>query len=92
MSWFAGLSIFRKIGIGFAVILAVIACVAIANRAIDGAFIKAEEKGAATVRAQSAEKGLVHVEVANKAAENVARDDSKRKSGCVRHSRTPENC
>jgi hypothetical protein len=92
MSWFAGLSLVRKLGLGAIAILLLIACVAIANHWTDSAFNKAEEKGASDARADSAEEGLKHVEEGNKAAEGVARDAGLRKSGCVRHSRTPENC
>lgn len=92
MSWLSGLSIARKLGLSFIAILLLVACVVIANHWTDSAFTKAEEKGASDARADSAEEGLKHVEEGNKAAEGVARDAGLRKSSCVRHSRTPENC
>lgn len=92
MDWFSAWSMGRKIGVGVLAIAALIGLVLLGQHWIDTAFDRAEEKGASDVRAQSAEEGLKHVEDANKAAADVAADPVKRNAGCVRHSRTPENC
>lgn len=68
------------------------ACTATTNHKTDTIATSAEEKGAATAAATAATKGLKNVEDGNKAAAAVARDDDARRAGCLRHSRTKENC
>jgi hypothetical protein len=68
------------------------ACSAASNHKIDAAIGAAEEKGAATAALDAAMKGMEIVEKANAAAAAVDRDDAARRAGCLRHSRTPENC
>lgn len=68
------------------------ACTATTNHKTDVANAAAEGKGAATAAAAAATKGLQNVEKGNAAAAAVDRDDDARRAGCLRHSRTKENC
>lgn len=67
-------------------------CTATTNHKTDVIAKTGEEKGAATTAAAAATKGLENVEKGNAAAAAVGRDDGARRAGCLRHSRTPENC
>lgn len=91
-----GLSLGWKIGIlvlvGFAIFAGFKICTATTNHKTDAAIGAAEEKGAATAAAAAATKGLENVEKGNAAAAAVDRDPAVRRAGCLRHSRTPENC
>jgi type IV secretory pathway TrbL component len=78
--------------IAIAIFAAFRSCTATTNHKTDVAIGAAEEKGAATAAAAAATKGLVNVEKGNAAAAAVDRDDDARRAGCLRHSRTPENC
>lgn len=68
------------------------ACTATTNHKTDVAIGAAEGKGAATAAAAAATKGLENVEKGNAAAAAVDRDDDARRAGCLRHSRTKQNC
>lgn len=96
MSWFSALGIGKKLGLVVLVLLAcsalLVAVTRIGKHAVDSGIDAAEEKGAAEARAESAQKGLEHVEQANRAAAEVAVDPVARNAGCKLHSRTPENC
>lgn len=92
MAWLSGLKMAHKFALGLIVMLFFVSLIMIGRGFVNTAFDTAEEKGASGARADSAEKGLGHVESANKAAGDVARDDDVRKSGCMRYSRTPANC
>lgn len=91
-----GLSLGWKIGIlvlvGFVIFAGFKSCTATTNHKTDAAIGAAEEKGAATAAAAAATKGLENVEKGNAAATAVDRDPAVRRAGCLRHSRTPENC
>jgi hypothetical protein len=91
-TWFKGLDLLGKAGVGLVLAGLVFIAVMTAREFVDAAFEAAEEKGGATVRADSAEKGLADVVEANEAAETVKRDAVVRDALCVRTSRTPENC
>lgn len=78
--------------IGIAILAAFKSCTATTNHKTDVAIGAAEGKGAATAAAAAATKGLENVEKGNAAAAAVDRDDDARRAGCLRHSRTPENC
>lgn len=78
--------------VGIAIFAAFKSCTATTNHKTDAAIGAAEEKGAATAAAAAATKGLVNVEKGNAAAAAVDRDDDARRAGCLRHSRTPQNC
>lgn len=67
-------------------------CTAITNHKTDVAVDAAEQKGAATAAAAAATKGLENVEKGNAAAAAVDRDADARRAGCLRHSRTKQNC
>lgn len=67
-------------------------CTATINHKTDVAVDAAEKNGAASAAATAATKGMSNVEQANKAAAKVDRDPAVRRAGCLRHSRTPENC
>lgn len=67
-------------------------CTATTNHKTDAAIGAAEEKGAATAAAAAATKGLENVEKGNAAATAVDRDPAVRRAGCLRHSRTKQNC
>lgn len=85
----------KLIGVGLAALAIVAAfksCTAVTNHSTDAAVAAGEQKGAATAAASAATKGLSNVEEGNKAAAAVARDGDARRAGCLRHSRTPENC
>lgn len=89
---FKQLDLFGKLGIGLLVFVVIAALVMAANHFTDRAFEGAENTGATQVRAEVAEKGMVNVETANKAAAAVAADPVVRNADCLRDSRTPENC
>ena len=67
-------------------------CTATTNHKTDVAVDAAEQKGAATAAAAAATKGLENVEKGNAAAAAVDRDADARRAGCLRHSRTKQNC
>jgi Tfp pilus assembly major pilin PilA len=92
ISWFTGLAGPQKLAAGGMAIMAVIAIVIIVRGVAGDAMDRVEEKGAATAAAQAATKGLNNVETGNRAAEKVRTNDDARRAGCLRHSRTPENC
>lgn len=85
-----------KIAVAIALVAGVLAgirgCTTVAKHKTNAAIEAAEGKGAATAAATAATKGLERVEKGNKAAAAVDRDDDARRAGCLRHSRTPENC
>lgn len=85
-----------KIIVAIALVAGIIAgvkgCTAIVNHKTDAAIEAAEGKGAAKSAAAAATKGMERVAEGNKAAATVDRDDDARRAGCLRHSRTPENC
>jgi hypothetical protein len=90
--WFKGLEMTAKLGIGFLVsVLAISIFMGVRGALISG-LDRAEQKGGTAVRADTAEKGMKHVENANRAAANVRADPVVRNAECVRDSRTPENC
>jgi hypothetical protein len=51
-----------------------------------------QELGAAVERERSLAETITRTEKANEAAAKVERDPVARRDGCLRHSRTPENC
>lgn len=74
------------------IIFAARSCTATTNHTTDAGLSAAKSEGAATAAATAATKGLQNVEDGNKAAVAVGSDDDARRAGCLRHSRTPENC
>lgn len=92
MTWFKGLDLAAKLGIGLMILAVVAVAIVAINHFTDSAFDAAEESGAANVRVEVAEKGLSNVENANEAAAEVRRDPVLRNADCLRDSRTPENC
>jgi len=93
---FTAIPLWAKAAIAGALILAIVvgirSCADVANHSTDAAVAAGEQKGAASAAAAAATKGLSNVEEGNKAAAAVARDSDARRAGCLRHSRTPENC
>ena len=75
-----------------ALLTAILLLVRCADRAQDNAVGQAREVGASEVREQAATETLNRTLEANNAAEAVRRDPVVRRAGCLRHSRTPENC
>lgn len=51
-----------------------------------------QEIGATVERERSLAEAIERTEKANEAAAKVERDPVARRDGCLRHSRTPENC
>jgi len=92
LAWFRALSLSGRIGLGIAIIAGAALIVLTINGFVDRAFDRAERKGAAASAADAATKGLEHVEQANEAAHKVTLDAAARRAGCLRHSRTPQNC
>ena len=96
MQWLSGIPVWAKALAAAALLFTIVAgfksCTAATNHKTDTVARVAEEKDAATSAAAAATKGLENVEAGNKAAAAVARDDGARRAGCLRHSRTPENC
>lgn len=90
--WIKGLDLAGKLGIGFIILVFIAALFVAVKTFVSGAFDASEEKGAATVRAEVAEKGMSNVETANEAAAKVRSDPVVRNADCLRDSRTPENC
>jgi hypothetical protein len=78
--------------VAIAIVAGFRSCTAVTNHKTDAAIGAAEQKGAATAAAAAATKGLGHVEKGNAAAAAVDRDPAVRRAGCVRHSRTKQNC
>jgi len=62
------------------------------DRAQDSAVAQAREAGAAQIREEAAGETLNRTMEAHNAAEVVRTDPVARRDGCLRHSRTPENC
>lgn len=75
-----------------AIVLGINSCTATTNHKTDVAIDAAEEKGAATVRAEAAEEGLKDVVKSQEARQVIDRDAVARFDMCLRTSRTPENC
>ncbi|HEX7820417.1 MAG TPA: hypothetical protein VF503_24345 [Sphingobium sp.] len=71
---------------------AVLILVRCSGRAQDNAVTQARDAGASQVRERAASETLSRTLEANNAAEAVRRDPVARRDGCVRHSRTPQNC
>lgn len=78
--------------IAIAIVAGFRSCSATTNHKTDAAIGAAEGKGAATAAAAAARKGLENVEKGNAAAAAVDRDADARRAGCLRHSRTKQNC
>ncbi len=91
-AWTKGLDLAGKLGVGLVAFVLIAALFVAVKTFVSGAFEASEEKGAATVRAEVAEKGMSNVENANKAAAQVHSDPVIRNADCLRDSRTPENC
>lgn len=75
-----------------AIVLGVNSCTATTNHKTDVAIEAAEDKGAATVRAEAAEEGIRDVVKSQEVRGAVDRDAAARYDVCVRTSRTPQNC
>jgi len=73
-------------------LLLIVLLVRCSDRAQDSAVTQAHDAGAAQERADTATTTLNRTLEAINAAEAVRRDPAVRNAGCVRHSRTPENC
>lgn len=67
-------------------------CTATSEHKTNVAVDAAEQKGAASAAAAAATKGLEYVAKGNAAAAAVDRDPVVRRAGCLRHSRTKQNC
>lgn len=95
-AWFKAVSIGWKLaGVGLlvlAIVLGVNSCTTTTNHKTDVAIEAAEDKGAATVRAEAAEEGIRDVVKGNEARQVIDRDAVARFDVCVRTSRTPKNC
>lgn len=91
-----GLSLAWKIAgvvlIAIAIVASFRSCTATTNHRTDVAIGAAKGEGAATAAAAAATKGLENVEKGNAAAAAVDRDADARRAGCLRHSRTKQNC
>lgn len=92
ISWFTGLAIPQRLAFGAVVALILVAGFFAVRSLYNDGLDRVEEKGAATAAAKAATEGLHNVQTGNEAAEAVRRDDNVRRAGCLRHSRTPENC
>ena len=92
MNLLSTLTIPQRVLAGVALACVVAVAILIGLGFVDRAFDTAEQAGASKGAAAAAEKGLTHVENANRAAEAVAHDPAVRDADCLRHSRTPENC
>jgi uncharacterized lipoprotein NlpE involved in copper resistance len=75
-----------------ALLLVILLLVRCSDRAREDAVTQAHDAGAAQERASTATTTLNRTLEAINAAEAVRRDPAVRNAGCVRHSRTPENC
>ena len=75
-----------------AVVAAILLLVRCSDRAQDNAVTQATKAGAAQERADTATTTLNRTLDAINAEEAVRRDPDVRRAGCLRHSRTPENC
>lgn len=75
-----------------AIVLGINSCTATTNHKTDVAIDAAEEKGAATVRAEAAEEGIRDVVKSQEVRQVIDRDAVARFDLCLRTSRTPENC
>lgn len=62
------------------------------NLWLDGRDTRNQEIGATVQREGDLRATIERVEKANEAAAKVERDPAARRAGCLRHSRTPENC
>ena len=65
---------------------------AIVSDWLDDTVEVSKEAGASGQREADLSETLNRTEKANEAAAEVERDDNARRAGCLRHSRTPENC
>lgn len=92
ISWFTGLAIPQRLAFTAVVALILVAGFFAVRSLYNDGLDRVEEKGAATAAAKAATEGLHNVQTGNEAAEAVRRDDNVRRAGCLRHSRTPENC
>lgn len=92
ISWFTGLAIPQRLAFVAVVALILVAGFFAVRSLYNDGLDRVEEKGAATAAAKAATEGLHNVQTGNEAAEAVRRDDNVRRAGCLRHSRTPENC
>jgi hypothetical protein len=92
ISWFTGLAIPQRLAFAAIVALILVGGFFAVRSLVNDGLDRVEEKGAATAAAKAATEGLKNVQTGNEAAEAVRRDDSVRRAGCLRHSRTPENC
>lgn len=87
----------KKLGLAKGLWIAVAAAALIGGylwlRARENADDRAnQEIGAELERANDIAETLDRTEKADAAEENLDRDPDARRAGCVRHSRTPENC
>lgn len=73
-------------------IAAAIALCAAAYIAYDRTIDRAEKRGATEQRDADATVTFDRVGRANEAEEQFKRNPDVRRTGCLRHSRTPENC
>lgn len=75
-----------------AIVLAFDSCTATNNHKTDTVATTAEEKGAATVRAEAAEEGIRDVVKSQEVRGAVDRDAAARYDVCMLTSRTPQYC
>jgi len=77
---------------GIALVGLVLLLVRCSDRAQDNAVEQARDAGASQVREDAAIETLNRTMEAKNAEEAVRTDPAARRAGCLRHSRTPENC
>lgn len=75
-----------------AIVGLVLLLVRCSDRAQDNAVEQARDAGASQVREEAASETLNRTMEAINAEEAIRRDPDARRAGCLRHSRTPENC
>lgn len=92
ISWLTGLAIPQRLAFAGIVVLILVGGFFAVRTLFNDGLDRVEEKGAATAAAKAATEGMKNVQTGNEAAEAVRRDDNVRRAGCLRHSRTPENC
>ena len=83
---------FKKAMIVLAIIGAIFAVIKIGGHLIDGNNEAQRDLGAAKTTNDNLTTTIERTEKANEAAETIERDPDARRAGCLRHSRTPQNC
>ena len=80
---------------GWWLLIAALGCIALylaITGLLDRLESSAETRGATVQRESNLAETIDRVERANEAEVRIERDADARRAGCLRHSRTPENC